>query len=151
MPRPVVIVTPADIKLDDALQPFSPNWVLSGAPASRSKTLARSKDWAANIVVWECTAGRFKWHFTQDETIFVVSGETIMISEKGEERRLGPGDIGYFPAGTRCTFIVSDRIRKVAVVRESLWRPLGFSLKVWNKLLRLTGLSGKSQLMESPS
>lgn len=147
MPGPVVIVTPADVKLEDAFQPLLPGWVLSGEPASRSKTLVRSNDWAANIVVWECTAGRFKWHFTQDETLFVVSGETVMISEKGEERRLVPGDIAFFPAGTRCTFLVPYGIRKVAVVRESMWRPLGLSLKVWNKLLRITGLAGKSQLM----
>lgn len=147
MPGPVVIVTPADVKLEDGLQPLSPSSVLSGTPASRSKTLARSNDWAANIVIWECTAGRFKWHFTQDETLFVVSGETVMTSEKGEERHLGPGDIAFFPAGTRCTFLVPDGIRKVAVVRESMWRPLGFSLKVWNKLLRSTGLAGKSQLV----
>lgn len=147
MPGPVVIVTPADVKLEDGLQPLLPGSVLGGAPASRSKTLVRSKDWAANLVIWECTAGRFRWHFTQDETLFVVSGETIMIGDMGEERRLGPGDIAFFPAGTRCTFVVPNGIRKVAVVRESMWRPLGFSLKVWNKLLRSTGLAGKSQLM----
>jgi hypothetical protein len=76
----------------------------------------------------------------------VVSGEAIMTNETGEERRFGAGDIGFFPAGTSCTWLVPDHIRKVAVLKETMWRPLGFGLKVWNKLLRTVGLSGKSPL-----
>lgn len=76
----------------------------------------------------------------------VVSGEAIMIDEKGEERRLGAGDVGFFPAGTSCTWWVPNHIRKVAVVKESIWRPLGFGLKLWNKFLRAAGLSAKSPL-----
>ncbi len=80
----------------------------------------------------------------------VVSGEAIMTNEKGEERRLGPGDIGFFPAGTTCTWWVPDHIRKIAVVKENIWRPLGFGVKVWNNLMRAAGFSAKSPISSVP-
>jgi hypothetical protein len=70
-----------------------------------------------------------------------------MTNDKGEERRFGPGDMGFFPAGTTCTWRHPDHFKKVAVLKESLWRPLGFGLKIWSKILRVIGLSGKAPLM----
>lgn len=147
MSKPIVIANPMAVGLEPNPEPIPADWILESTPTARSKMLARSHDWTSTLVVWECTAGRFNWHFSQDEVILVVSGETFLIGENGEEKRLGPGDVGYFPAGTTCTFRVPDRIRKVAVVRESMWRPLGFGLKVWKKLLRVAGLAGKSPLL----
>lgn len=121
-------------------------WVLSGSPSPRGRVLARSKDWTASVVVWECSAGSFRWHYAREETIFVISGAAFLLKENGEERRFGPGEVGYFPAGTTCTWRVDDHIRKVAVLRETMWSPLGIAVKAWKKLLRTAGLSGKSAL-----
>jgi uncharacterized cupin superfamily protein len=146
MSKSVVIATPSSIDLGLELEPIPSDWVLNGTPASRSKNLARSHDWTSHIVVWECNAGSFHWHYSSDEVIIVVSGEAFMTNEKGEERRFGPGDLGFFPAGSSCKWRVPVGIRKVAVLRETMWRPLGFGLKLWNKLLRSVGLAGKSPL-----
>jgi uncharacterized cupin superfamily protein len=145
MSKSIVAATPATLELEPT--PIPPDWILSGNPEARSKQLARSHDWTTNIVVWECTAGRYKWHYGQDEVVIVISGEGFMTNEKGEERRFGPGDVGFFPAGTSSTWHHPDHFRKVAVVKETMWRPLGFGLKVWNKLLRIAGLTGESPLM----
>ena len=67
----------------------------------------------------------------------VVSGEVFITNEKGEEQRLGPGDLGFFPAGSSCVWRVPVCVRKIAVLRECWWRPLGFGLKVWKRLLRV--------------
>ena len=125
-----------------------PSWVLDGAPQTRSKNMVRSRDWMSHLVVWECTGpARFTWNYASDEVLFVTSGEAYVSKDGGEEQRLGPSDIVYFPAGTICTWRVPESIRKVAVMRETTWRPLGFSLKVFNKLLRLAGLKGTSALI----
>jgi uncharacterized cupin superfamily protein len=146
MAKSIVIATPATFELGTQTQPITPSWVLTGSPVSRTKSVARSYDWTENIVVWDCTAGRFQWHYSQDETAVVISGEAFILNEQGEERRLGPGDVVFFPAGTSCTWRVPDSIRKIAVVRETLWRPLGFGLKAWKKLLRMTGIAGEAPL-----
>jgi uncharacterized protein len=142
--RSIVMATPADVELD--LEPIPQEWILSGTPVARSKTLARSRDWTSAVVVWDCTAGSFRWHYGQDETVLFLSGEAFLLLENGSERRFGPGDLGFVPAGTTCTWRVAGQVRKVAVVRESMWRPLGLCLKAWKKSLRMVGLAGKSPL-----
>src|SRR5215472_3892979 len=71
--------------------PISMDWILSGKPHARSKLLAKSHDGTSYVVVWECSAGRFEWHYTEDETVTIILGE-VFITENGEERRLGQGD-----------------------------------------------------------
>jgi uncharacterized cupin superfamily protein len=136
-----MVASPATVELEAEAIPA--DWILSGTPVARSKTLARSKDWTAHIVVWDCTAGTFYWHYSYDEVIIVVSGEAFLVGEGGKERRFGPGDIGFFPSGTTAKWRVGDHIRKIAVLRETMWRPLGLGLKAWNKLLRSIGLTGR--------
>lgn len=142
--RSVVMANPANVELQP--EPIPQEWILTGAPVSRSKNLARSRDLTSSVVVWDCTAGSFRWHYGQDETVLFISGEAFLIYENGEERRFGPGDLAFFPSGTICHWRVDDYVKKVAVLRESMWRPLGVCLKAWKKLLRVVGLTGKSPL-----
>jgi uncharacterized protein len=138
----IVMTTAADVDLGVDAQSFPSKWVLDGAPESKSKILARSSDSTANVEVWECTAGLFRWHFDRDEVIVVISGEAFLIRENGTERRFAVGDVGFFPAGTHCTWRVDEHFRKVAVLKENIWGPLGFALKCWSKLSRVaTGLA----------
>ncbi len=134
---PFLIVTAASVELEPA--PIPPDWVVSGSPVARCKKMVRSHDRTSHIVIWDCTPGSFKWHYGMDETIVLISGEFFMINEKGEERRFGPGDLGFFPAGASCTWRITETVRKVAVLRESTWHPLRLGVKVWHKLLRVFG------------
>jgi uncharacterized cupin superfamily protein len=131
-----------------ALEPssISPDWILDGTPQARNKVLARSHDGTSWVVAWECTAGRFNWHYSEDETVVVISGEVFITTEKGEERRLGPGDMGFFPAGSSCTWRVNDCVKKVAVLRQDLPPSLGIGVRAWHKLLRILGLRGQSSI-----
>ena len=98
-------------------------------------------------MVWECTAGRFTWHYNEDETVVVIAGEVFITNDQGEERRLGQGDMGFFPAGSSCVWRVADRIKKVAVLRKDLPLSLGFGVRAWHKLSQIVGLRGASSLM----
>ena len=145
MAKSIVIAAAATADLAPA--PISPDWVLNGTPETRSKELARSHDRTSYVMVWDCTAGRFNWHYSKDETLVVISGEAFITNEKGEERRLGPGDIVFFPAGSSSTWRVTDHIKKVAFLRHTMPRPLGFGVLAWNKLLQIVGRTGRSPLM----
>ena len=142
--RSVVMATPTEVELSPEAIPKE--WISGGTPSARAKILVRSRDWTSSVVVWDCTAGSFRWHYSQDETVLFISGEAFLMMENGEERRFGPGDLGFFPAGTTCLWRVADYVKKVAVLRESMWPPLGVCLKAWKKLLRVVGLAGKSPL-----
>jgi uncharacterized cupin superfamily protein len=143
--KSILIEAAASADLEPA--PISPDWILAGTPEARSKLLAKSHDRTSSIVVWECTAGRFNWHYSEDETVVVLSGEVFITTEKGRERRLGQGDMGFFPAGSSCIWRVNDRIKKVAVLRKDLPPPLGIGVRAWHKLLRMVGLRGSSSLL----
>jgi len=140
-----IILEAADlVALDPA--PISPDWILAGTPQARSKLLAKSHDGTSSIMVWECTAGRFNWHYSEDETVVIISGEVFIRSTKGEETRLGQGDVGFFPAGSSCTWRINDRVKKVAVLRKDMPLALGFGVRLWNKALRLLGIRSQSSL-----
>lgn len=141
----IVVATPAAVELDP--EPIPPDWIVSGSPQARCKKLVRSRDWTSHVVVWDCTPGSFNWHYRMDETIIIISGEAFMINDKGEECRVGPGDMAFFPAGSSCSWRVTQHLRKVGVLRENIWRPLGLALKVWHKGLRMIGLAGKTPLV----
>jgi uncharacterized cupin superfamily protein len=144
MSSSIVIAAAASSDLEPA--PISPDWILGGKPEARSKLLANSHDGASCVMVWECTAGRFNWHYREDETAVVISGEVLITTEKGEERRLGPGDMAFFPVGTSCIWCVNVPVRKVAVIRKTLPLPLALGFRAWDKLLRTMGLKGRSPL-----
>lgn len=119
---------------------------MNGSPVTQTRSIVRSRDWISNVIVWECTAGQFKWHYDKEEVVFIVSGEVFITNDNGEERWLGPGDLAIFAAGTSSVWRVPSGVRKVAVVREPLWRPLGFGVKAWKTLLRKAGIGGPSPL-----
>jgi uncharacterized protein len=134
-----------DVELETGSIP--PDWVLSGNPQTLSKILGRSHDLLAHIIIWQCGAVSYRWHYNQDEAYIVISGEGFMNDEKGMERRYGPGDIAFFPAGTDATWRHPHHFKKVAILKESVWRPLGICLKLWNKFLRMTGIIDTSPLL----
>jgi uncharacterized cupin superfamily protein len=144
--KQITIARPLTLELGASTAPIFPEWVLNGTPSTRTWDVTRSHDRRSNIVVWECTAGSFEWHYDSDETVVVVSGEVFITNDEGQEKRLGPGDLGFFPAGTSCMWRVPEHVRKVAVLRKTTWLPLAFVLWGWNKLLTITGIAGQPRL-----
>jgi len=141
MSIPVVFAAPADAELLPA--PIPAEWIIEGNPQARSKRLAVSADGTATVMAWSCTPGRFNWYYRVDETIHVISGEVFVTDEKDETHRLGPGDMVFFPAGSHSVWHVTKEVRKFAICRHSMPRPLGFALRAWNKLIAiLTGNAG---------
>ena len=144
MSLPILTETAATSALKDA--PLPPGWITSGTPVTRSKSVLRSRDFMESVMVWDCSPGQFTWHYNKDETFVVISGEAFITNERGEERRIGPGDFAFFPAGCSANWRVTQQIRKVAVLRETMPRPIGLAIRAWKFGLRRLGLLGQSPL-----
>ena len=82
--KSITLESAALAALDPA--PITPDWILAGTPQARSKVLAKSHDRTSSIMVWECTAGRFNWHYGEDETVVIISGEVFITAGKGKRR-----------------------------------------------------------------
>jgi uncharacterized cupin superfamily protein len=135
MSKSIVLVPAGTAELKPARIP--PDWILAGKPETMNKELARSADRAAVVFDWSCTAGQFKWHYAEDEILVVVSGEAFITDEHGREQRLGPGDMGFFPAGSSATWRVTGHVRKFAMVRTVMPTPVAFFGRAWRKLTRM--------------
>jgi len=137
-----MMATAATVELSPSSIPIE--WVLDGTPQAWNKEVSNSNDRISQIIVWECTAGLFKWHYKKDESVTVISGEAFLVKSDGQEIRFGAGDVGFFPAGTVCTWRVPGPFRKVAVLREPMWRPIGYVAKAWNRLLQIARIADRT-------
>lgn len=131
---PTVAASPATMELD--LVPFPEGWVIEGSPQARAKEIARSDDGAMIVIVWSCTKGRFCWRYDLDEMLTILSGEVIIIDHCNIERRLGPGDTAFFPAGSSGVWRVTQEVRKLAVCRLPMPRLIARALRLWYRVCR---------------
>jgi uncharacterized cupin superfamily protein len=144
MSTSIVVVAAASVDLDPV--PIIPDWILSGDPQSRVKMLVKTKDRTSRIIAWDCTPGTFNWKYVEDEMVCVLSGEVFISTADGVERRLGTGDMAFFPAGSSCTWRVTERVRKVAFLRKDMPRVLGMAVRAWHILLRELGIRVQTAL-----
>jgi uncharacterized cupin superfamily protein len=129
-----------------SLEPMPADCVVDGTPKSWAKMLGKSRDGNSMMWVWECTLGSFIWHYNEDETVYIISGEVFVSTNGGAEKRLAQGDMGFFPGGSVYTWRVTDPIKKFAITRKDLPRPLGFVVRVGHKVVQMLGLRGQSSL-----
>jgi uncharacterized protein len=134
MPQQVVSVNPATVEL--SASPFPAEWVLEGSPQAQATAIAHSRDGAMTVIAWSCTKGRFRWQYQVDEMAHILSGEVFITDQSGTERRLGPGDTVFFPAGSSSVWEVTRDVRKVAVCHVAVPKLVGLSLRIWNRLCR---------------
>ena len=129
-----------------ALSPINENWILEGAPEARCAILSRSEDQTACTIMWTCTPGKFRWIYEFDETIHLLEGSVVIDDGKGP-RRLGPGDVVFFPAGTSAVWTVEAAVRMLAFCRKALPTPIGAAVKMLRAMrnaMRLTPGEGAS-------
>ncbi|MGH8290653.1 MAG: cupin domain-containing protein [Steroidobacteraceae bacterium] len=115
--------------------PIPPEWMLEGNPTARRKYLVGSSDNLSSTYMWDCTAGRFNWHYDgDDEVIYVVEGSVVVEDEAGMRRRLETGDTFLFPAESTFHWTVPHYIRKIAFMRAPLSRKMRLAKAIYNFL-----------------
>ena len=132
----IITARTSEIGLEPA--PFPVQWVMEGRPQAYAKEIARSRDGTMTVTIWSCTTGRFRWQYTVDETVHIVSGEVFILDHGNSERRLGPGDTAFFPAGSSSIWRVTRDVLKVAVCRCPMPRAAGLAIRIWNRISRAT-------------
>jgi uncharacterized protein len=101
--------------------PIRPSWILEGAPVARIQFLSESADGTASTWFWDCTAGRFNWFYSFDETLHILEGGfNLKDLLAGTTRRVVAGDVVYFPKGAQAEWTVDKYVRKLAFCRSAL-------------------------------
>jgi uncharacterized protein len=117
--------------------PIRAQWILEGNPTARNKFLSRSADGTATSWLWDCTAGRFNWHYDVDETVYIIEGSVTLRDHEGTTRTMNAGDTVFFPAGSSAEWHVETYIRKVAFLRVPLPRSVLIAKQIYHGLKRL--------------
>jgi uncharacterized cupin superfamily protein len=117
--------------------PIHPDWILEGNPIARNRVLSSSRDGSASTLIWDCTAGRFNWFYSIDETVYVIEGSVIVKDSSGLNRRVVAGETIFFPAGSQAEWTVEEYIRKIAFCRSPLPGPLVFAKRGFRFLKRI--------------
>jgi hypothetical protein len=120
---------------------FKPNpiqaaWILAGNPVARAELLSSRADGTASTYFWDCTAGRFNWFYSFDETFHILEGNVTLKYPSGVSRRVVTGDTVFFPAGSSAEWTVDNYVRKLAFCRTPLPGYLTFARQVVRRLKR---------------
>ena len=121
---------------------FAPNpirsaWILDGNPIARLELLSSSADGTASTYFWDCTAGRFNWFYSFDETFHILEGEVTLKYPSGTSRRVARGDTVFFPAGSSAEWTVDKYVRKLAFCRTPVPRFLTVARQLARRLKRV--------------
>jgi uncharacterized protein len=123
------------------LSPINSAWILEGNPVARGKLLSTSTDGVASTFIWDCTAGRFNWHYDLDETVYLLEGSVVIKDSKGVSRQLSAGDSFLFRAGTQFEWTVESYVRKVAFCRVPMSQKILRAKRLYHALRRVLGRS----------
>ncbi len=120
------------LKSDVELQasPIAAAWIIEGKPLARSKILSTSEDQTACTIVWDCSKGKFNWYYDFDETVHIIEGSVTIEDGHSPLKKLGPGDVVFFPAGSHAVWTVGKYVRKVAFCRKILPAPIGTLVRI---------------------
>jgi uncharacterized protein len=116
--------------------PIQAAWILDGNPVARAELLSSSEDGTASTYFWDCTAGRFNWFYSFDETFHILEGNVTLKYPSGVSRRVSTGDTVFFPAGSSAEWTVDNYVRKLAFCRTPLPGYLTFARQVKRRLVR---------------
>jgi hypothetical protein len=139
------LIETANLAVNLTPRPIEPSWIIEGNPVAQSCVLSRSADGLATTIVWQCSEGKFNWHYDFDETILILEGSIVLENDAMGPTRYGPGDVIFFKDGAHAKWHVEGHVRKLAFCRNTQPAMLGLALRVFSKLKRTVMPSGKRQ------
>ncbi len=117
--------------------PINPAWITSGTPVARNQVLFHSSDRSAWTMLWDCSAGEFRWRYSVDETIHFLDGAVTITDSDGTHYRFGPGDVVFFPAGAVADWKIDTHVRKLAFCQRPVPRLFKLPIRLLRRLDRL--------------
>jgi uncharacterized cupin superfamily protein len=135
MPLSLIETAAVGAKLKPA--PIEPSWIIDGDPQASSCMLSWSADGSASTIVWQCTEGRFEWHYDFDETIMILEGSIVLESDTLAPTRYGPGDVILFREGARARWHVEGHVKKLAFCRKPQPALIAFAMRALGALKRM--------------
>jgi len=71
------------------------------------------KEWSP----WECEPSAFDWEYDAEEWCYIFEGKAIVKPVDGDGVEIGKADLVKFAKGLKCTWNVTEKIRKVYIFK----------------------------------
>ena len=98
----------------------APEKIVSGQPQSAYKVLytSQSEDFTAGI--YECTPGKWKTRYSEDEFCTLIEGRLRMTSDQGDVQEFAAPDSFLIPSGYSGIWEPLTHLRKFFVIYEKV-------------------------------
>jgi len=136
--KPEVIISNARRSLHAA--PINRDWILEGTPEATGCPIFETSDRGDNVHEWQCSPGRFVWHYGIDEIVYIIEGRArIKDLATGVTTNVAAGTSILFQCGSSAEWTVDERVRKIAINHIPLSPKLVRMRAAWRRLKRLFG------------
>ena len=113
-----VIPFPAEPLQDAEWNAVAPEKVASGTPKSTYKVIYTSKTEEFSAGIYECTAGKWKVSYSEDEFCTLIEGKLRMTSDAGDTQEFAAPDSFVIPSGYSGYWEPLTDLRKFFVIYE---------------------------------
>jgi len=93
--------------------------IISGEPLQNIWNVYSSADGKMHTGIWDCQAGAWQVHYSEDEVCIILAGESILTDLNGQQKTVQAGDQFVIPAGFKGTWQVPSYCKKVYVIYEA--------------------------------
>ena len=97
---------------------MAPDKIISGQPKAAYKVLYTSKSEEFTTGIYECTPGKWKTSYTEDEFCTLIEGKLRMTSDTGEVQEFQAPDSFLIPSGYFGIWEPLSHLRKFFVIYE---------------------------------
>ncbi len=91
--------------------------MIEGRSVTAGKVLHKGPAGENECGIWTCSPGFWRCHVTRDEFCHFLEGRCLYTADNGETIAIEPDTIAFFPAGWKGTCRVTEKVRKVYMIR----------------------------------
>lgn len=113
-----VITAPANSEL--SLDPLPEREVVEGSRDARTFITAESSDESCRSGLWSCPVGTYRFFFAYEEHTYIIEGKVEVTDDLNGKvlHVLGPGDMAFFPVGSKTVWKIVEPLKKYFVMRD---------------------------------
>lgn len=113
-----IIPYPAEPMKDPEWNEVAEERIISGTPKSAYGMLYSSKSDEFHSGIYECTAGKWKVTYNEDEFCTLIEGKVRLTNEEGDTQEFTAPDSFLIPSGYKGTWEAVTPVRKFFVIYE---------------------------------
>ena len=113
-----VITAPKDSEM--AIDLLPEREVIEGSREAKTFIVAEAEDENCRSGLWSCPVGTYRFFFPYEEHVYIIEGRVEVTDDRHGKviHKLGPGDMAFFPIGSKTVWKITEPLKKYFVMRD---------------------------------